>query len=693
MIAGDLALAREIHLTRAQWLRAALIGVCFIASLGAVLAIQPLPDSPRLELGKVSPKTILAPERVTFASQAQTQDARAKAEALVKDVYDAPDANLARERVRLTRRVFEYVDTVRHDPYSDAAAKLEWVQAIPNVALPTLTLTRTLGADENLFHRLVTETLYVVDGAMREEIRPPDFAAAVAKLPSRVSLALAVDEADLVAQWARLFISPNSFFNPQRTAEQRAIARERVGTVYRAIEKGEAVVREGEVVTALAWEALDALGILRARVTTLDDARAFLLAALLAAYLLLYLWRFRRALIAYPRALGLIAFLLVAAAAAAKGLIGEVAALGFLLPVAAAPMLIAVLIDPLTALASTIPVALILGFAAPLSLELTLYALLGGIVGAITLTRIERASAFLKSGAIIAAMNAGMIVVVRFGGETDGLRLAQELLAGVANGALAGLIALGSVLILGRVFGITTSMDLFDLARPTHPLLQKLLRDAPGTYHHSLIVSQLAEQAAQSIGADALLVRVGAYYHDVGKSDNPHAFIENQLDGVNIHDTLDPHTSAAIVIDHIASGLALTARYHLPARLREFIPQHHGTTLAAYFFRHASATTPVNENDFRYPGPKPQSREAAILMLADSVEATARAERPATPEKIRELIARIVAERLREGQLDECDLTLRDLPQIQNAFASVLQGLFHPRIKYPEVKAQTTDDR
>jgi putative nucleotidyltransferase with HDIG domain len=208
-------------------------------------------------------------------------------------------------------------------------------------------------------------------------------------------------------------------------------------------------------------------------------------------------------------------------------------------------------------------------------------------------------------------------------------------------------------------------------------------------------MGQLAEYAAQKVGADPLLVRVGAYYHDVGKTSEPQMFIENQLEGVNIHDTLEPQDSAAIVIDHIAQGLTLAKRHRLPRRLAEFIPQHHGTTLAAFFHRkalRANGNTSIDESSYRYPGPKPQSREAGILMLADGVEATTRAERPSTPEAIRAIIDKSVSERLRDGQLDECDVTLRDIQQIKDAFFEVLQGLYHSRIRYPEAPAQPRAD-
>jgi len=363
----------------------------------------------------------------------------------------------------------------------------------------------------------------------------------------------------------------------------------------------------------------------------------------------------------------------------------------YLFPISAAVMLLAVLLDSQVALGVGWALALILGYFSPSPLEFTMSVLAGTITASMTLGRIERLQAFLWTGAYVALANTAVVAVFRvMEGKSDWTTWAPPIISAAGNGALSGLIALGSLFALGKLFGITTPLELLDLARPTHPLLQKLLLEAPGTYHHSLIVSQLAEQGAHRIGADALLVRVGAYYHDIGKTREPQSFVENQLDGVNLHDSLNPHDSASIVIAHVASGVTLGKRYGLPNRLLDFIPQHHGSTLAAYFHRQAMrnhASTPVDENDFRYPGPKPQSREAAILMLADGVEATTRAERPATPEQIRTLIDHIFNERLRDGQLDESELTLQDIEQVKEAFLGVLQGLFHPRVKYPKAPA------
>ncbi len=690
MIAGDFGPDRPLRLLQWPLVRALLIAAGATLALALILAFPGMPETAPLVSGQVSPKTLLAPDRVTYASLIETTDARATAENDVKPVYDPPNAELAREQVRLATRLFDHIDSVRRDPYTTLDQKFEWVRSIPTVTVSTAALSRTLALDEPTFHRVVSETIYALDVTMRDEIRPTDLAAAYARIPSRVSLALSANEADLISLWAKVFVIPNSAFNAQKTSDQRALARERVGTVYRTVEKGEAVVREGQVVTPLAIEALEALGILRPS----RDARMVigpaLLALLLALILTFFLIRMRPLIFGHPRILLLIAFLILFSALGARIAAGDRSLLIYLYPITAAVMLVAVLIDSVVALGVTAVLAVLMGALAHNSMEIATLTLAGGIVAALSLGRIERLPGFLWAGVYVSLTNAAVVAIFRtlaVDVETDPSLWVQPLVAALANGALAGLFAIGSLFVLGKLFGITTSLELEDLARPTHPLLQLLLAQAPGTYHHSLIVSQLAEQAAQRVSADALLVRVGAYYHDVGKTLNPQMFIENQLDGFNIHDTLAPGASAEIVIDHIPRGVTLARQFRLPRRLVDFIPQHHGTTLAAFFHRKALQATGdagVDEKQFRYPGPKPQTREAGILMLADGVEATTRAERPTTPEAIHAIIGRTVQERLRDGQLDESDLTLRDIQRIKEAFFDVLQGLYHSRIKYPE---------
>ncbi|MBI5031369.1 MAG: HDIG domain-containing protein [Chloroflexi bacterium] len=669
-------------------MRALLIVFGFTILLAFLFAFQSAPEPLRIEVGQASSRTILAPDRIIYQSEIQMSEARTKAEADVVDVYDPPDAALGREQVRWASRVMDYVDLIRRDASTPLERKIEQVQAIPGLIVGSATIKATFALDDNSYHRVVTEALYVLELSMRDPIRPNGLISAIAKIPNRVSLALPVDQADLVNQWCQVFIVPNSFPNPTETNLKRALARAQVEPIYRTIEKGQAILRQGEVVTPLTIEALLATGFLRPQLSITDYLGPILFAVLLSVLLTIYMLHLRRPLITQGRVLMLVAVLTLFFAAGVKFIGVESSWARYLFPISAGAMLLTVLVDSTTAVGVSFVLALAFGFLTHSSLEGVMYALTGCIIAALSLERIERLPSFLWSGLYVGVANAAVGSVFRVVERNiDVMAWAQMLAASIGNGALSGLLALGSLFIFGKVFDITTSLELLDLARPTHPLLKKLLLEVPGTYHHSLIVSQLAEQAAQRIGADGLLVRVGAYYHDVGKMADPQSFVENQLDGINVHDTLGPRDSARIVIEHVSKGISLAKRYGLPARLIDFIPQHHGTTLAAYFHRKAlkaNGDTPIDENDYRYPGPKPQSRETAILMLADGVEATARAERPTTPDGIRAIIDRIFSERLRDGQLDESDLTLRDLQVIKQAFFDILQGLYHPRVKYPE---------
>src|SRR5438094_612465 len=277
-----------------------------------------------------------------------------------------------------------------------------------------------------------------------------------------------------------------------------------------------------------------------------------------------------------------------------------------------------------------------------------------------------------------------VLSVLLVGRASDPLGSAQVLVAAATSGLGSGLLAFAAMAILGHVFRITTVFELRELADPQHPLLRQLLLRTPGTYHHSLLVANLAERAAEVIGADSLVARVGAYYHDIGKMRNPSAFIENQT-GTNPHDELDPMVSAGIVAAHIKDGLALAERYHLPPVIREVIPGHHGTSLVRYFYQLAQQRGQiVDEQQFRYPGPRARSKEAGIVMLADGTEAAVRSLTEKTPETIRGMVQRIVDERVADGQLDECELTLRDVQRIKDAFCELLLGVYHERIPYPE---------
>jgi putative nucleotidyltransferase with HDIG domain len=264
---------------------------------------------------------------------------------------------------------------------------------------------------------------------------------------------------------------------------------------------------------------------------------------------------------------------------------------------------------------------------------------------------------------------------------------------------MAASLTLAAFFALSALLDLLTPFQLMELSRPTHPLFRQLLLKAPGTYHHTLLVGNMAEEAANEIGADGLLTRVGTYYHDVGKTIRPYFFTENRVGGVNPHERLDPLTSARIIMSHVPDGLELAERYNLPAAIRAFIPEHQGTGMTLAFYRMAVKAAgddaqSVREEDFRYPGPKPQSRETAIVMLADSCEAVVRSAQTSSEEEMDRLVREVIKAKLDDGQLEECDLTLRDLEVIRGAFLNVLQGVFHPRVKYPDpVKVMGSDGR
>ena len=307
---------------------------------------------------------------------------------------------------------------------------------------------------------------------------------------------------------------------------------------------------------------------------------------------------------------------------------------------------------------------------------------------------------------------ANVLVVSTFAllGLHDARGLLELVGASVASAAGAAVAAVGSFAVLGSLFGILTVFQLLELANPSQPVLRRLLVETPGTYHHSLMVGNLAERAAEAIGADPLLTRVAAYYHDIGKLANPLAFIENQAGGENIHDELHPEVSAQILKQHVAEGIDIAYKNRLPKTLIAFIPQHHGTATMSYFLARArglaaepfggpqtvegtKAAAAIDERKFRHAGPKPQSKEAALIMLADGVEASVRSLSSRDEPAIRAMVGRIIEERLYDGQFDECDLTLRDIERIREAFVGQLLGMYHQRIAYPQNKVVEIESR
>ena len=414
-----------------------------------------------------------------------------------------------------------------------------------------------------------------------------------------------------------------------------------------------------------------------------------LVASALAGVLGSYLWRMQRTILADRRRVVLLAAIVIAAGLATKLIVPGHVLTPYLFPMAAATMLVAVLLDVQLAVVVGIILSLLVGFVGGKSLDLTAYTLVGSVIGALAVSPTGRLSTFAWAALAVGVVNSVVAVSFRLlGVGSDVVGLLELVGASLANGVLSVSLAFTTFFWLGTLLGITTPVQLVELARPTHPLAKRLLLEAPGTYHHSLMVGNLGERAAELIGADPLVVRVAALHHDVGKCLRPYFFVENQTAGENYHEQLDAKTSAQIIISHVQDSLELARKHRFPTAVLDVIAQHHGTTRVGFghFYQQAvkESNGQVSEVDFCYPGPRPRSKEAAVVMLADGVEAAVRASGATSAAEIERVVRKLTNDRLISGELDDCDLTLRELGIIGNAFVQVLQGFAHTRIQYPE---------
>lgn len=464
------------------------------------------------------------------------------------------------------------------------------------------------------------------------------------------------------------------------------------------VRKGEIVVREGQVVTAAEIRKLD---LIQSSISREDSGLPalgfFCLVAALIFTICYFARRNIRKFASSPKDFLLMGVVLsgvlvllnlsdTAALVTAEIFPGSSSVYKFIVPVAVGPMLVRLLLNSETALVFAAVSSILAGYFMG-GIEMSAFALAGGVAGASGVRQCTHRSIAIRAGLVLGAVNAAVLLFISIikGGAFDGVF--QIVFTGLVSGVLASILAIGFAPVLEVLFQYTTDIRLLELSRMEHPLLKELAIKAPGTYHHSLVIGTLAEAAAESINANPLLARVGSYYHDVGKIKMPQYFIEN-TSGENRHERLTPSMSSLILSSHVKEGVELAAKYKLGAEITEIISQHHGTALITYFYQKAKAAEEggeeVAENDFRYPGPKPQTKEAGIVMLADAIEAASKTLPDPTPDRIQWLTQKIVNRIFSDGQLDECELTLKDLHAITRSFNRVFAGMYHQRIEYPE---------
>src|SRR6478672_10176085 len=675
--------------TRRDLPRLVIAAGILILALAAILGADILPDQPLdAAEGKLATRDIVAPKAIDFESKVQTDQARAAASAAVAFQYSFTTENAiaiaAAQQLLFESRV-NGIDTTFAATISEAGRKALLKNAVLDLSDPAK--ATLVGLDAARWAVVRTEAARVLDASERTELRDTEVDETRTRLSGRMAGGLDEAERMLAAELIEPLVVPNSSLSLPLTTTARAAAAAEVQPVRVTIRQGEVIVRNGSPFAATDIEKIDALGLRQ----TLPDFTSFggwaLLAVLVVGMLLAWIWRFRPGLWHRDNVLILIGLLVVGATLALKITAGR-PTLPFFLPTAAIAILLAILLDASLATIVIAVIAVIGGAINSNSLEFTTYIFLGGMAGIVAVRRGDRLQVFVQASVAVFVVNALVVSVFSLLGARDLRGILELWFASAASAAGSGVAAVGTFAVLGSVFGILTVFQLLELANPSQPLLRRLLVETPGTYHHSLMVGNLAERAAEAIGADPLVTRVAAYYHDVGKLANPLGFIENQAGGDNIHDQLDPEVSAQILKQHVVDGIDLAYKSKLPKALIAFIPQHHGTAIMSYFYARAQELAGpgvvVDERKFRHAGPKPQSREAALIMLADGVEASVRSLASRDEPAIRAMVARIIEERIADGQFDECDLTLRDLELIREAFVGQLLGMYHSRIAYPQ---------
>ncbi|MDS1004026.1 HD family phosphohydrolase [Clostridium sporogenes] len=362
----------------------------------------------------------------------------------------------------------------------------------------------------------------------------------------------------------------------------------------------------------------------------------------------------------------------------------------FLIPLASIPMILTLLLNYKISLFNSLVNCILIAVAVNFEVEIILIAIMSAVLGSTILRKMQERNDILYASSYIAIINVILTFSAGFLLSNSVIDVSKKALFTLIGGVLSAILTIGLLPLFENLFGIVTTIKLLELSNPNNPLLKKLLVEAPGTYHHSILVGNLAEVAAEVVNGNPVLARVSAYYHDIGKTKRPYFFKENQIGKENPHDKISPNLSTLIITSHVKDGLELAKEYKIPKVIQDIIQQHHGTSLVKYFYitmkNNSERPEDINEEDFRYPGPIPKSKEAAIIMLADGVEAAVRSINEPTKGRIEEMVNKIIKARLDEGQLDECDLTLKEIGLIREAFLKVLVSIYHQRIEYPEDK-------
>lgn len=482
-------------------------------------------------------------------------------------------------------------------------------------------------------------------------------------------------------------IKPNFYYDKEKTEELKKETLKNTPPVM--IKKDQTIVKEGEPVSKYQLDLLKDVGLLNNN-NNFEWYIFIGLGVLIALVLFIqyvYIYKFYNEVFNELNSLVLISLNNCIAILLARSMY---TISPFLIPLASIPMILTLLLNYKISLFTSLVNCILIAVAVNFEVEIILIAIMSAVLGSTILRKMQERNDILYASSYIAIINVILTFSAGFLLSNSVIDVSKKALFTLIGGVLSAILTIGLLPLFENLFGIVTTIKLLELSNPNNPLLKKLLLEAPGTYHHSILVGNLAEVAAEVVNGNPVLARVSAYYHDIGKTKRPYFFKENQIGKENPHGKISPNLSTLIITSHVKDGLELAKEYKIPKVIQDIIQQHHGTSLVKYFYitmkNNSERPEDVNEEDFRYPGPIPKSKEAAIIMLADGVEAAVRSINEPTKGKIEEMVNKIIKARLDEGQLDDCDLTLKEIGLIRDAFLKVLISIYHQRIEYPEDK-------
>lgn len=656
-----------------------------------------------LAVGSIARETINATKDVV--DEVVTEERRQAAASAVEPTYRFQEG-VNEEVLSSLNQVFSELRTVQQyaQTLADANGKLkrtfsdaeiEYAQGlVSSISLNRYQAATILRTTSEAFEEMVGTVTTAVSNTLNTTVREGQLSQAIQNVIQIVGYKLDISlTQNILPNVLRTCMKPNMVIEQETTEIARKAAMDAVEPITYL--QGQNIVRAGDRITRSQLQMLRSLGLLKDNTYDLSSYQGAALLVMIA--MICYVLALRlvvKDVLFDTRKLSVVMILTIIGTAAS--VLSHKYFSAYFVPMVFTPVLLCVLLGSRTGFASIIPMSILIsGLAAGTDstflyemILLLIMSLSGGICSVRFMKSHPQRIRVLLSGLIAAAVNVIVIVAIRWMTSTDTLDLISTCVWAMGGGVLSSILAVALQPVFEAVFHLPTPSKLLELCNPNQPLLRRLQLEAPGTYHHSLIVANLAEAAAEKIGANPYLARTAGYYHDIGKLKRPQYFKENQM-GENLHDKLDPYISAAILTSHTKDGYQMALQQRMPQEVASIILQHHGDTPVMFFYHKAlqlSNGNPVDIDEFRYEGPRPDTKESAIVMLADTIEAAVRSMPEPTPKAIAQFIERLVRGKLEDGQLSECPLTLQNIDDICDAFSSVLRGVFHERIEYPEVK-------